>query len=251
MNYNVGSHTHPGKRRRKNEDAVLVLARDAFLLLAVADGVGGERGGEVASQEAARAIEARFAPQSHLPDPALALANSIVAANDAVYSRASGDRRLRGMATTIVAAIIRDGAAWMANVGDSRAYLVDATSIQQITNDHSLVAESVEAGHISADDARTSGARHVITRSVGGAPTVEVDLFGPLTLGPDQVLLLCSDGLTDVVDDAAIRDIVASLDDLGEAARALVAEANGHGGPDNISVVLHRPSTPANDHPEP
>jgi protein phosphatase len=124
-------------------------------------------------------------------------------------------------------------------VGDSRAYIADGRAIVQITNDHSLVAERMEDGSITEDEARTSGARHIITRSVGSMPEVDVDVFGPLQLQRGSTLLLCSDGLTDVVDDGLLQEILRSPE-LDQAAAALIDAANANGGPDNISLILYR-----------
>lgn len=237
---NVASLSHPGRRRRKNEDAVLVKDCGGGLLLVVADGVGGERGGEVASQEAVRIISHSLDWQPHLPAAAGSLAAAITRANEAILARGAKERRLRGMATTIVAALVRGAEVWVANVGDSRAYTIDERQISQITQDHSLVAERLVEGSITEEEAKVSRARHVITRSVGTLPEVEVDLFGPLLLSSGQTLLLCSDGLTDAVDDDVIQDIVCKADVRG-ASEGLVHAANGNGGPDNVSVILYRP----------
>jgi protein phosphatase len=210
------------------------------MLLAVADGVGGERGGEVASAEAIRSLESAFDAAVPGTDPSRLLASAVAAANTAILRLAQTDRRYRRMATTLVAAIVRERVMWLANIGDSRAYVIDADSITQLTRDHSLVAEGVEAGSLSPDDARTSGARNIITRSVGSTPGVEADLFGPTQLLLEQTLLLCSDGLSDAVDDILIQDVVLHERRLDQAARALVAAANENGGPDNVSVVLFR-----------
>lgn len=236
---NVASRSHPGKRRNKNEDALLVKECGDALLLIVADGVGGERGGEVASHEAVRIIAEHLEGQPHLPDPAASLTAGIEAANGTILARGTAERRLRGMATTVVAAVAVSDAVWIANVGDSRAYLAGEHTIHQITQDHSLVAERLVEGSMTEEEARTSGARHIITRSIGSMPEVEVDLFGPLQLLAGTTLLLCSDGLTDAVDDAALHEILLASA-LDQAADSLIDAANANGGPDNISVILYR-----------
>jgi protein phosphatase len=143
------------------------------------------------------------------------------------------------MATTLVAAIVRAGEAWIANVGDSRASLVREGVTEAISEDHSLVAESLREGEMTEEEAWTSNLRHVITRTVGSEEEVDVDIFGPLTLGAEETLVLSSDGLHDLVEADEIAAI-AGGDDLEAAAEALVAAANAAGGPDNITVVLYR-----------
>jgi protein phosphatase len=152
------------------------------------------------------------------------------------------------MATTVVAAVVERGEASIVNVGDSRAYLVHGGTARQITRDHSLAAEAVRDGDLTQDEARLSNARHVITRSVGGAPELDVDQFGPVALASGACLLLCSDGLYDVVnDDEIARAVAGAAPDA--AAGALIELANDRGGPDNISVVIFR--QPARDQSEP
>jgi protein phosphatase len=152
-------------------------------------------------------------------------------------ARVSAEPAMRGMATTLVIALVRDGVAWVANVGDSRGYLLREGAARQITEDHSLVAERVRAGRISPAQAAESPYRHFITRSIGGEEELEVDVFGPLTLQPGDRLLLCTDGLTETMTDEEFTPL-ALADDPEDAARALVDEANRRGGPDNISVLL-------------
>jgi protein phosphatase len=226
-----------GRRRRNNEDSIGTAETPLGLLLVVADGVGGERAGEVASREATSIIIDRLASDGGSSTEEQ-LREAIEQANQAVWSRSQADPRLRGMATTVVAAIVRDDSALIANVGDSRAYLLQDSEIQQVTQDHSLVAERVREGDITDEEARTSRARHIITRSVGSDEQLEVDIFGPLRLPAGSRLLLCSDGLTDVVEEPQIA-AVAGIEPPGEAARHLVDLANEQGGPDNISVIIY------------
>ena len=242
MRLRVGACTSPGQLRPENQDFLLyripVLEPDAerhCSLFVAADGVGGAVGGAVASKLAAEAI-ARTVPRQGGPDPAATLATAMRAANEAVAARAAEDRSLKGMATTLVAALVRDGQAWLVNVGDSRAYLIRDGEAAQVTLDHSLVAEAVRGGSMSAAEAESSPYRHVITRSLGHE-AVEADTFGPLPLQPGDRLLLCTDGLTETMNAAEIAP-VAGRGDVADAARALVDEANRRGGPDNISVLL-------------
>ena len=235
----VAALTHRGRRRRKNEDAILATALPGgALLLVVADGVGGERAGEVASRSAVRLLEQQMASRVGSA-PADRLRAALRHVNSILWQRSQSEAHLHGMATTVVAALLRDGQAWIANVGDSRAYLVQDGAARQLTRDHSLVAERVREGDLTEEEAKQSHARHVITRSVGSEEDLDVDTYGPLTLPGGCSLLLCSDGLYDVVGASEIAS-VASGAPPEVAARELIDLANEHGGPDNISVVIYQ-----------
>ncbi len=243
MRLRVGACTSAGRQRPENQDYLLyriaTIEPDAVRrcsLFVAADGVGGNVGGAVASELAAKTVAAMF-PRDGGDEPDLRLAAAIGAAGEAVAKRATASPALTGMATTLVAAVVRDGRVWMANIGDSRGYLVRDGVAEQITEDHSLVEESVRAGTLSRAAAEVSPYRHVITRSLGGREAVEVDTFGPRPLQADDRLLLCTDGLTEMVT-ARVMARIASRPDPEDAARALVAEANENGGPDNVSVIV-------------
>jgi protein phosphatase len=232
------ARTDRGLKRSENQDAVLVRELpDGSVVAAVADGVGGASGGELAS---AGAIESLLAELWVNPCAAAAasLYQAVASANAAVRAEAA-ERGLEGMATTLVAAVVRDGSAWVANVGDSRAYLYEAGTLRQLTQDHSWVAEQVQAGRLTEEEAETNAFRNVITRAVGVAETVEPDVSGPIPLPAGSLLLLCSDGLHRAVSGAAIADALASGGPGGMADR-LIALANEAGGPDNVSVVIVR-----------
>lgn len=236
---NVAVRTHRGRRRRTNEDRVLAVdLGDGELLLAVADGLGGERGGEVASAEALQVIE-REMRESIGAGAALRLAIAIESACRTVWKHSQSDKRVRGMATTVVAALVVGGETWVANVGDSRASTIHEGVLTQISDDHSLVGESVREGEMTEEEARESNIKHIVTRTVGTEESVEVDVFGPLRLPSGDTVLLSSDGLHDVVESVEIAAL-ASEPDLNRAAALLVDAANALGGPDNISVVLYR-----------
>ena len=240
-----------GQARRSMQDSVEGLAlvgSDAALLL-VADGMGGAPAGDVASQlavEAARrSVESRgasaVAADEDLSD---LLQEAVHAANDAVWSRATSEPDTRGMGTTLVLAIVRPGRAAIANVGDSRAYLLRQGSLDQITVDHSYVAEAVRAGRLSPEEARTHSHRNIITRVVGTQDAVEGDI-SLIAFDEGDTLLLCTDGLHGPLDDAAITAVLADsgLADAGlDGAERLIAAANQAGGPDNIAVALARVS---------
>ncbi|MGZ4334567.1 MAG: Stp1/IreP family PP2C-type Ser/Thr phosphatase [Gaiellaceae bacterium] len=229
----VGSYagrTDTGRRRRRNEDAY-VLAPPLF---AVADGMGGAQAGEVASKLAAAALEDTDPGRLTGPER---VASLIQEANRRVHERSSSDPSTSGMGTTMTVALVEDEGVVIGHVGDSRAYLVRDGRIEQITEDHSLVNELLKSGRLSAHEAETHPQRSVITRAVGTDPDVDVDSF---TIDPrdGDVFLICSDGLTDMVDDAGILETVERYgDNLDRVTKQLVAAANRGGGEDNITVV--------------
>ena len=223
--------TDTGRKRRRNEDAFVCRAP----LFAVADGMGGAQAGEVASRLAAAAVSER-APDSSGEAVVAAL---VAEANRRVWQRSLEDMSHSGMGTTITVALadLADGTIAIGHVGDSRAYLIRDGALEQLTEDHSLVAELVRRGRLSPEEAETHPQRSVITRALGTEPDVKVDLFTVEAL-PGDLFLLCSDGLTTMVPDAELLDLAAeSRADLDAVARALVDAANAAGGEDNVTVV--------------
>jgi PPM family protein phosphatase len=228
---NIGFATHPGRKRRHNEDSYVVEPP----MFAVADGMGGAKAGEVASGLAAAALREAGTDGRSGEERVTQL---IQEANRRVFRRANEDRDASGMGTTMTVALVEDGRVVFGHVGDSRAYLIREGSIEQLTDDHSLVAELVRSGRLTPEEAEAHPQRSVITRAVGTEPDVDVDTF---TIEPEDgdLFLICSDGLTDMVDDATIIEAIERhRDDLDEAAKALVTAANRVGGEDNITVLL-------------
>jgi PPM family protein phosphatase len=228
---NIGFATHPGRKRRHNEDSYVVEPP----MFAVADGMGGAKAGEVASGLAAAALKETGADGMSGEERVTQL---IQEANRRVFRRANEDREASGMGTTMTVALVEDGRVVFGHVGDSRAYLIREGSIEQLTDDHSLVAELVRSGRLTPEEAEAHPQRSVITRAVGTEPDVDVDTF---TIEPEDgdLFLICSDGLTDMVDDGTIIDAIKRhRGDLDEAAKALVGAANRVGGEDNITVLL-------------
>ncbi len=221
--------THTGRRRPRNEDAHVVQPP----LFAVADGMGGPRAGEVASRLAAEALQDERGDGSGEER----VASLIQAANRRIYQRSSEDAEVSGMGTTMTVALVEDSTVVIGHVGDSRAYLVRDSRLEQLTEDHSLVNELVRSGRLSREEAESHPQRSVITRALGTDPDVDVDTFTLAARGGD-VFLLCSDGLTTMVRD---EDILTTVErhrgDLEAAARALIDRANRGGGEDNITVV--------------
>jgi PPM family protein phosphatase len=227
--------TDVGRMRKNNEDSYL----SSQPVAAVADGMGGHSAGEVAS---AIAIEELAALGSRGPwenETAATddLKQAILRANRRIRETAAGDRKLNGMGTTLVALLEDGDMVHVANVGDSRGYLLRQGELSQVTVDHSLVQELVDDGRLSPEDAERHPQRSVITRALGIDPEVEFDLF-TYKLQVGDRLLLCSDGLSDVVEPAQIRNVLLRVRNSQQAARKLVTVANEQGGPDNITVIV-------------
>ena len=165
---------------------------------------------------------------------------AVEAANEAVYARSTTDKKLEGMGTTVVAATVQKGCLYIANVGDSRLYILDEEEIVQITRDHSLVEEMVRAGQLAREKARNHPEKNVITSAVGMKTKPRIDCFDA-ALYPGDIFLMCSDGLTNMLEDEQILRIVQAKESLPEAAQKLIDEANHNGGSDNISVILATP----------
>ncbi len=227
MRIEVGVATDIGKVREGNEDSYLVEPP----LYAVADGMGGHKGGEVASQLALETIEELFQRDEGT------LAQQVKQANRAVFERSQEDQAVSGMGTTLTAALQEGSKLRLAHVGDSRAYLMRAGSFRQLTNDHTLVARMVKAGEITQAEARVHPHRNVITHSVGTTAEVAVDEDLVPLLDGDRVLL-CSDGLTDMVTEEQIAAILEAEPSPQRGADRLIKAANRAGGIDNITVVV-------------
>jgi PPM family protein phosphatase len=222
--------SHPGRKRRRNEDAWVCQPP----IFAVADGMGGARGGEIASRLAAAALRENETGSTG-EDRVIGL---IQEANRRVYERSSEDSDASGMGTTVTLALVEDGAVTIGHVGDSRAYLIRDRELEQLTDDHSLVAELVRSGRLSPEEAESHPQRSVITRALGTDPDVDVDTLS-VEAKPGDLFLICSDGLTSMVGDEAILDIVErNRGNLEAAAKELVNTANRSGGEDNITVVF-------------
>ncbi len=234
----IYSITDIGRGRPSNQDFVYASEQpvgNLSNLMIVADGMGGHKAGDVASRYAVEAV-IEYLQMAKETRPVPLLSDAIHYANDQVLKKASTDADLEGMGTTVVAASIQNGYLYVANVGDSRLYLIDQ-EISQITRDHSLVEEMIRMGELKRKDARSHPDKNVITRAVGVGEPIQIDFFDVKLEEGDRVLL-CSDGLTNMVEDQEILRIVRDSGSPKEAAQHLVNEANKNGGKDNISVVL-------------
>lgn len=231
-----------GRLRRLNEDRVVYVVphssdplADRGALIVLADGMGGAAAGEVASKIAVETIPAVYYDH-HVP-AAEALALALRCANRAIFEHGRKAPDLRGMGTTATVVAIRENHAHIAHVGDSRCYLFRDGQLCQLTDDHSLVMDLVRRGVISAEDARHHPRRNIILKALGTNARIEVDVLDPLALACGDVLLLCSDGLTDLVPDASIAAILDGAPPR-TACEALVTAANASGGSDNITVAV-------------
>jgi serine/threonine protein phosphatase PrpC len=241
--------TDVGRKRDHNEDSFLI--DEEIGLFVVCDGMGGHAGGGTASRIAVETIDktlrsARDSAQNPYRTPGAlaesplpeAVREAVEQACMAIFKTAQDDSRLAGMGTTASVLVVHGNSAFIGHVGDSRVYLVRGDLIQQISEDHSLVNEQIKAGMITADEARNSRFKNIITRSVGFEEEVAVDVMG-LALEAEDTFIVCCDGLSNLVDDRTIRDTVRTLP-LDQVPQRLVELANEAGGDDNITVIAVR-----------
>jgi protein phosphatase len=241
VHFTCAARTDVGIVRSGNEDNYLMLAERGIFI--VADGMGGHAGGEVASALAVEAIAAYGKAYLAGPEPAertaVLLQDAIRTADEAISSKAREHRKLREMGTTVVLALCQGDQVHIAHVGDSRAYLHHHGELRQLTEDHSVVAQLIRAGQLTPRRARSHPLRHQITRSLGGRAAVAE--LRCVTWQHGDLLLLCSDGLTTMVEDRQIEELIRRGGmDVQAACEALVARANAEGGEDNTSVILAR-----------
>lgn len=246
LNLDVALRTDVGRKRANNEDNMIsIVPQDAQVmgkkgaLFVVADGMGGHEKGEVASEMVVNIVNTTYYKDNDV-DIATALIHALKDANEAVYQRAqaAGDRDGGTMGSTCIAAVLHDETVYVANVGDSRAYIVRDGHAKQISQDHSWVAEQIRAGTLTEEQARTHENRNIIFRCIGTSPEVEIDVFTEQVQDGDA-LVLCTDGLSNLVTDEELSTIVEQYGPQ-ESAHHLVERANERGGPDNITAVVVR-----------
>jgi len=238
---NAYGKTDTGRVRESNQDAFICgTIADDGLFCVVCDGMGGVNGGSVASSTAVKVISDRIIDvyREGLADKSIRnlMESAIAAANIDIYDASMADTNLRGMGTTVVATIVVGRKVYMAHVGDSRVYLIKDDGIEQITRDHSIVQAMVEKGQLSQNEARTHPRKHFITRALGVDDTVDCD-YGEMELNEGELLLICTDGLTNLVETDEIYKLVKS-DGTQTAPERLIHAANMAGGSDNITVVV-------------
>lgn len=238
------SVTDVGQKRRENQDYVYASEQpigNLPNLFVVADGMGGHNAGDFASR-CAVSVMVESVKRDMSFNPIKIIRHAIETANEQVCVQADLDPQKSGMGTTLVAVTVVGHYAYVANVGDSRLYLSDSHDIVQITRDHSWIAEMVRRGEISREEARNHPDKNIITRAVGTGSSVRIDFFD-VELEEETRILMCSDGLSNMVSDDTIQEILCSSDDIEKSAESLVALANENGGRDNISVIIIEPFT--------
>lgn len=235
----VGFKSDRGLKRKNNEDACFVIPEDKIYI--VADGVGGNNSGEIASRSAVSFV-AEYIKKNPVKNVKGReeikdyFVNCIEAANSLVCSMAAEAEENNGMATTLVLAYVNRRKAYVVNVGDSRAYLCRRATLTQITEDHTYVNSLIKSGALTEEDAKNHSKRHVITRALGGDKTVDPDIY-EVKIMKDDILLLCTDGLHGEVEDDKICEILSSGKHMSELCNSLITRANRCGGNDNITVV--------------
>jgi protein phosphatase len=246
MTIEIRAAVDPGRARSNNEDSV--ATDDDVALAVLADGMGGYNAGEVASNMATSFIHTELGrwlreASSQASDAEVRRAMDICVenANRAIFNSANTNPQYAGMGTTLVMAVFRGDRVLLGHVGDSRCYRLRGGRLQQITRDHSLLQEQIDAGLITPEQAAFSANKNLVTRAVGVEDTVLLETHQHEVL-PGDIFLLCSDGLSDMLDDAGITQVLLSHDSLETSSHALIAAANDAGGKDNISVILVRAS---------
>ncbi len=236
------SITDIGRKRKLNQDYVYTSEQPVGNLpnfFIVADGMGGHNAGDYASKVTVETIVADIS-ESFEKNPVRIMGRAIEAANAVIYRKSCENSELEGMGTTVVAATCIGGYLQVANVGDSRLYIVNNREIRQITRDHSLVEEMIRMGGIDRADARNHPDKNIITRAVGVSEAVEPDFF-TVELKEGDTVLMCTDGLTNMLEDEYIRTLMNGAGDIAGKAERLVWAANDNGGRDNITVILIEP----------
>ena len=237
----IYSATDVGQKRKMNQDYVFVSegpVGNLPNLFTVADGMGGHNAGDYASSHAVRILVDEIREDADY-NPVKVIRHAIEAANTEIRNRAQEDENLRGMGTTMVVATIVDQYAYVANVGDSRLYVIQ-DGIRQVTRDHSLVQEMVRMGEISEAEARNHPDKNIITRAIGVKEDVEPDIY-EYRLKKGDMILMCTDGLSNMVEDEDMFNIVKGSRDVVEAVQMLIEKANSNGGRDNIGVIVAEP----------
>lgn len=235
---NAYGRTDKGKRRSSNQDSIFLTTDtigplpDLFI---VADGMGGHAAGDFASSYAIRVVT-DFVRKSTIRNPISLLKRAFVVASNAVYKEAEKDRDKAGMGTTMVACVVLQDQLHVANIGDSRLYVID-DDIRQITMDHSLVEELIRSGQLDRNMGRNHPEKNIITKAMGSRDEAVPDFF-QISVSPGSRILLCSDGLSNMVEDDEIRDIVMENPSEEAAVSALIQKANYYGGNDNISAIV-------------
>ena len=238
MSIEAYGNTNIGKIRKINEDSFAIYGfKDDSGFAVIADGMGGHNAGEIASatavDEIRSALEKSFEADESIPS---AITSAVNAANRRIFDMSIHNKGQSGMGTTVIITAVKDGAVYAANVGDSRIYLMYDGKLRQVTKDHSFVEELITAGSITREEAATHPGRHTITRAVGTDARVKTDIF-ELECKVGDVILMCSDGLSDMLSPVQIEKIISQSEKISDAVESLIAAANESGGADNITLV--------------
>ena len=241
MHFQTYSLSDIGKIRQRNEDSYLekplkIANDEKAIAMVVADGMGGHRAGDVASKEVINVFEKNLNNNNTTHFEEL-LQNSILEANNSIINMSVEKEELKGMGTTCTALVLANKKAFIAHVGDSRAYLIRKKSIKQLTKDHTVAEHMVTFGMMSESEAQTSPKRNILMRAIGINDLLEVDMLEPITIYPNDIFVLCSDGLIEYVNEEEIKKIV-SKNAPEAACEKMVATANLRGGKDNITVQI-------------
>lgn len=237
-----------GMSRDKNEDSCLHCELDnGWDLLIVADGMGGHNAGEVASKIAVKSIAGHIQKNIRYGisynEAAELIKDAVLAANRDIYAESRNNIVYSGMGTTVTIAMVNKSTVLIGHVGDSRAYMLKDGKLKRITNDHSLVAEMVKSGTITELEAQNHPQKNIITRALGTSESVEVDIEA-ISIGDNDTIVLCTDGLSNMICDSKIEEILLNNEDVQAAAKELISLANKLGGYDNITVVIGKKACP-------
>ncbi len=243
LQLNIGSFSDVGKVREINEDYFGSFSGSFGNLLLVCDGMGGHKGGEIASQIAVKSIENHFEKMNGNYDPPKEIYNAFNSANNSICQTAHNDSTISDMGSTVVLVLLKDELVHYANLGDSRIYRIRQGKILQLTKDNSLVQQMIDSNMITKNEAKTHPKKHVITKALGIDGGLDSEIYEPFKLQEGDIIILCSDGLTEHVEEEEILKL-AENNSVSDAAIKLVDLANERGGSDNITVQVVRAGVP-------
>ncbi|MCH7723230.1 MAG: Stp1/IreP family PP2C-type Ser/Thr phosphatase [Bacteroidetes bacterium] len=243
LQLNIGSFSDVGKVREINEDYFGSFSGSFGYLLLVCDGMGGHKDGEIASRIAVKSIKNHFEEMNRNYDPPKEIYDAFNSANNSIIQTAFNDSTLSDMGSTVVLVLLKDGLVHYANLGDSRIYRIRQGKILQLTKDNSLVQQMIDSNMITENEAKTHPKKHVITKALGIDPELEPEIYQPFKLQENDIIILCSDGLTEHVEEKEILKL-AGNNSVSDAAIKLVDLANERGGSDNITVQVARAGVP-------
>lgn len=236
----VGGNTHMGMKRKSNQDVIYISKDSSMPIYIVADGMGGHKAGELASNMAIDIIVKRITEDKHKLSSENAILKwikkTIEEANTKIYLESIKNKDFKGMGTTITLGYIYEDKIYIGHVGDSRAYIIKNDEIKQITEDHSYVNQLLKLGSITKEEAKKHPKKNMITRAVGSSSIIEIDLI-VREYKENEILILCSDGLFNMLDDLEILKVFKSKDNIQEACDKVIRMANDNGGFDNITII--------------